>query len=348
MSSAHDFSIAALPPFVNQLLTIGYLTLPQVQQALIEKRQKKRSLTEIIESITGQRLPQDILKQYRTEQLFILKILHGLDVFDPEAHPDIWSHIEPLFNSLIPVEFCRRHQILPLARRDEVSTIITLAMVNPDQIQVLNYLKQMLKLSHVKFERKVMWRQDYQNLLTQYFSTLAFKRQLSLPELETSIDMNEVPSFIEDQQRAILKTKMTVLNQSQPKSSVIQQMLSEKLEKTSQLSKAQSRSDSQNITVRLQEVEKLISLLDQTFQSLKQEFESSSQLDVNEPTTENLEDAHHWETLVKEFISDQETMVADSYEELTDPGEWEKLREDLKPEQNTIVNEQRSLLDPWS
>lgn len=347
MSSADDFSIAALPPFVNQLLTIGYITLPQVQQALIEKRQKERSLTEIIESITGQRLPQDILKQYRTEQLFILKILHGLEVFDPEAHPDIWSQIEPLLDSLIPLEECRRHQILPLALRDEASIIITLAMVNPDQEQVLKYLKQMLQLSHVKFERKVMWRQDYQNLLKQYLSTLASKRQLSRSELDTSVAPNAVPPLPEDQQRKVLKTKMTVLNQSQPKSSVIQQILSEKLEKSSQLPKAQSVSNSQNITERLQEVEKLISLLNQSFQSLKQEFDSS-QLDVSEPTTENLEDAHQWETLVKEFISDQETMIADSYEELTDPGEWETLRKDLKPEQKTIGSEPRSVSDPWS
>jgi hypothetical protein len=232
-------------------------------------------------------------------------------------------------------------------------------MVNPDHLEILDDLRQILKLSHVQFERKVMWRQDYQNLLKQYLSSSVSLRQRSQQELKTSVDMNEVieeaPPFIEDQQRAVFKPKLTILNQSQPKSNVIQEIFTEKIELSSQLLETQTSSNSQSITERLQEVEKLIALLDRTFQSLKQEFKNSTQPEVGEPTTEKLEDTDQWETLVKEFICDQETIIADSYEELTDPGEWEKLREDLKSDQKTIVCEQfeephptRAVPDPWS
>jgi hypothetical protein len=307
MSSAHDFSQAAFPPFVNQLLQSGYLTLPQVQQALIEKRQSQRSLTEIIESITGHLLPPELLKQYRQEQLFILKILHGIDVIDPETKPIIWSQIEPLLD-LIPIEFCRRHQILPLARRDGTLIIITLAMVNPDHAEILDDLRQFLKINDVQFERKVMRKQDYHQLLNQYL--------LSIPSVEHS--------------KPALEKKLT-LNQAK-------------------------------IAERLQEVEKLLTLVCQEFDLLKKEFHTSfapvfefAQSDSSHTVTKELQDAQHWETLVKELVSDKEAIISDDYEELTDPGDWEKLRKEFKTESNDQLVKDlvkpsftRSVPDPWS
>lgn len=332
MSSARDFSQATFPPFVNQLLQSGYLTLPQVQQALIEKRQSQRSLTEIIESITGHLLPSDLLKQYRQEQLFILKILHGIDVIDPDTKPIIWSQIEPLLD-LIPLEFCCRHQILPLVRRDSPSMVITLAMVNPDHAGILDDLRQFLKISDVQFECKVIRKQDYHKLLKQYLPSIPSVSPLKKQDLETLVEMTQVSAEIQSSaelQKPALEKKST-LNQAR-------------------------------IAERLQEVEKLLTLTCQEFDLLKQEFHTSSapvlefaQSDSSHTVTKELQDARHWETLVKELVSDKETIISDDYEELADPGDWEKLREELKPESDDQTvsysvkpNFTRSVPDPWS
>lgn len=331
MSSARDFSQAAFPPFVNQLLQSGYLSLPQVQLALIEKRQSQRSLTEIIESITGHLLPPELLKQYRQEQLFILKILHGIDVIDPETKPIIWSQIEPLLD-LIPIEFCRHHQILPLARRDGTLMIITLAMVNPDHAEILEDLRQFLKVSNVQFERKVMRKQDYHQLLKEYLPSIPSVSPLKEQDLETLVEMTQVLGEIQpsvEYSKPPLENKLT-LNQAK-------------------------------IAERLQEVEKLLTLACQAFDLLKKEFHTSSapvfkfaQSDSSHTVTKELQDARHWDTLVKELVSDKENIISEDYEELNDPGDWEKLREELKTESSDRLvtysvkpSITRSVPDPW-
>ncbi|PSF39349.1 hypothetical protein C7H19_00745 [Aphanothece hegewaldii CCALA 016] len=333
MSLNNDFSQATFPPFLNQLLQSGYLTLPQVQQALIEKRQSERSLTEIIETITGHLLPSDIFKQYRREQLFILKILHGVDVIDPDTLPNIWSDIEPLLKSFIPLEFCHRHQVLPIARRDGEFMVITLAMVNPDRHEILEDLRQILKINDVKFERKVIRQQDYNRLLKQYLPHLSPLRQFKEQELETVVEMTEdfavIPSVLEEQIQVVEKTRPILEQGKQNLNQVIEETLSP-------VKEIPSLTNEQKITDRLRNFEKLLSLTCQEFELLKQEF-STFLTPASEAITEELQDVQSWKTLVKDFVSGAETIISEPYEELTDPGDWEKLRDQLHPAQETII-----------
>lgn len=318
MSFVNDSSQSS---FIKQLLQSGYLTLPQVQQALIEKRKGERSLTEIIESLTGKSLPLALLQQYRTEQLFTLKILHGLKVVDLETTPNLERKIKPLLD-LIPIELCERYQFFPLAIRREAETmVITLAMVHPEQVQILTHLQKILKLDSVRFERQVIQEQDYQQL----------KQYLPMPQeqsLETLVDLQ-------------------YFSHSSEKQNVIQEIFSEKIEQSLERSPLP-----EGITERFQKVENLIGLLAQEFQLLKQEFQTRPQPGASESVIEELEDSRHWETLVQEFVSHSDTIVTDSYEELTDPGDWKKLKEDLEPQQKKIAEQSsrpmRSVPDPWS
>ena len=71
-------------PFSNQLIQAGYVDTDQMQQALVESRKSGRSLTDVLESLTGQQLSPELLRQYKKQQLFELKILYGVESLDPE------------------------------------------------------------------------------------------------------------------------------------------------------------------------------------------------------------------------------------------------------------------------
>jgi type IV pilus assembly protein PilB len=88
-------------PFSNKLVKAGFVSGEQMQQALIESRKTGRPLTDILAVITGQQLPPDLLRQYKKQQLFELKILYGVESLDPNAVSDrSMSSLSP--HSFIP------------------------------------------------------------------------------------------------------------------------------------------------------------------------------------------------------------------------------------------------------
>jgi type IV pilus assembly protein PilB len=66
-------------PFSNKLIQAGYVDTDQMQQALVESRKSGRSLTDVLENLTGQQLSPELLRQYKKQQLFELKILYGVE-----------------------------------------------------------------------------------------------------------------------------------------------------------------------------------------------------------------------------------------------------------------------------
>ncbi len=103
-------------PFGNKLIQSGYVNNEQMQQALIESRKSGRSLTDVLESITGQQLPPDLLRQYKRQQLFELKILYGVESLDPEISQIETNQVSELIDTLIPVDLCRNHKLVPLSK----------------------------------------------------------------------------------------------------------------------------------------------------------------------------------------------------------------------------------------
>jgi type IV pilus assembly protein PilB len=72
-------------PFGNKLIQAGYVDSEQMQKALAESRKTGQSLTDVLESLTGQQLSPELLRQYKKQQLFELKILYGLESLRPGA-----------------------------------------------------------------------------------------------------------------------------------------------------------------------------------------------------------------------------------------------------------------------
>ncbi|HEY9817380.1 MAG TPA: GspE/PulE family protein [Candidatus Obscuribacterales bacterium] len=159
----HNFS-----PFSNKLVQSGYADTDQMQQALVESRKSGRPLTDVLEVITGKRLPPDLIRQYKKQQLFELKILYGVESLDPEISQISTSQVATLIDNLIPVDVCRRYQLIPLSRNDEEPPSVLIAMVNPDDLGAQDDLNRILRPQGLALQRMVITNEDYQRIISKY------------------------------------------------------------------------------------------------------------------------------------------------------------------------------------
>ncbi len=159
----HNFS-----PFSNKLIQAGYVNNDQMQQALVESRKTGRPLTEVLEMITGQQLPPDLLRQYKKQQLFELKILYGVESLDPEISQISTSQVSQLIDTLIPVDLCRRYRLVPLSRTEGTPSSVLIAMADPDDLAAQDDLNRILRPQHLALQRMVITIEDYQRIISQY------------------------------------------------------------------------------------------------------------------------------------------------------------------------------------
>ncbi|MCA2628586.1 MULTISPECIES: type II/IV secretion system protein [unclassified Microcystis] len=168
MSSANEKPQTNLPSFVQKLVQSGYITIPQLQKAIIQKQKSHLSLLAILPLITGRPLPKEALAYCRLEQLSKLKAKYGVEYLDPEIETIDWREIENLFRTVLPFEICRRYKILPLQKQQSAANVLHLAMVDPANQEILDDLRRILRDKELQFERRVIDRADYQKLVEIY------------------------------------------------------------------------------------------------------------------------------------------------------------------------------------
>ena len=155
---------ANFSPFGNKLIRAGHVSPEQMNQAQKECRRTGQPLTEVIEQITGKQLPPDLVLQYKRQQLFELKILHGVDSFDPDVAEMKPAHVSALLD-VVPVDTCRRYNCLPLHRSaDNVSV----AMVDPDNLEAQDELRRILRGQELNLVRRVISLEDFQQMISLY------------------------------------------------------------------------------------------------------------------------------------------------------------------------------------
>ncbi|MBN3869188.1 MULTISPECIES: GspE/PulE family protein [unclassified Nostoc] len=165
-------------PFGNKLVLSGYANTEQMRQALIESRKSGRPLTEVLESITGQQLSPELLRQYKKQQLFELKILYGVEFLDPEVNSFDSTMMGNLIETLIPVDICRRHRLVPLSKHeDQTPPSVLVAMVAPDNLEASDDLNRILRPQGLALQRMVITQEDYQQLINQYLDEMAVKQK---------------------------------------------------------------------------------------------------------------------------------------------------------------------------
>lgn len=168
MSSANEKPQTNLPSFAQKLVQSGYITIPQLQKAIIQKQKSHLSLLAILPLITGRPLPKEALAYCRLEQLSKLKAKYGVEYLDPEIETIDWREIENLFRTVLPFEICRRYKILPLQKQQSAANVLHLAMVDPANQEILDDLRRILRDKELQFERRVIDRADYQKLVEIY------------------------------------------------------------------------------------------------------------------------------------------------------------------------------------
>lgn len=178
----HNFS-----PFSNKLIQAGYVNNDQMQQALVESRKTGRPLTEVLEMITGQQLPPDLLRQYKKQQLFELKILYGVESLDPEISQISTSQVSQLIDTLIPVDLCRRYRLVPLSRTEGTPPSVLIAMADPDDLAAQDDLNRILRPQNLALQRMVITIEDYQRIISQYLDEQV-ERQKQL-DFQSKVDV---------------------------------------------------------------------------------------------------------------------------------------------------------------
>jgi type IV pilus assembly protein PilB len=155
-------------PFGNKLIQSGYVNNEQMHQALVESRKSGKPLTAVLEALTGQQMPPDLLRQYKKQQLFELKILYGVDSLDPEINEVESSQVGQLIDTLIPIDVCRRYRLLPLSKSDNEPPFVLVAMVDPDNLAAQDDLNRVMRGKGYNLQRVVITEEDYQRLISRY------------------------------------------------------------------------------------------------------------------------------------------------------------------------------------
>ncbi|MBE7380271.1 MAG: type II/IV secretion system protein [Leptolyngbya sp. SIO1E4] len=176
-------------PFGNTLIQAGYVDGEQMQQALAESRRSGRALTDVLESITGQQLSPELLRQYKKQQLFELKILYGVESLDPELDSISNQQMGQLIDTLIPVDICRRHQLVPLSRDDGEDPSVLVAMVDPENLEAQDDLNRILRQRGLKLRRMVITVEDYQRIISGYLDEKVAREKQR--DMEEAVDVQE-------------------------------------------------------------------------------------------------------------------------------------------------------------
>ncbi len=161
-------------PFGNKLVQSGFVDREQMSRALAESRKSGQSLVDVLTTMAGKELPPELLRQYKKQQLFELKLLYGVETIDPEIDPISPAQLENAIENLIPVDVCRRYQLLPIGRDGDPPKAIV-AMVDPDNLDAQDDLNRILRPQGLSISRRVIAQGDYQAIISQYLDEAASK-----------------------------------------------------------------------------------------------------------------------------------------------------------------------------
>ncbi|WP_315790520.1 GspE/PulE family protein [Fischerella sp. JS2] len=182
---------AEFSPFGNKLVQSGFVNSEQMRQALIESRKSGIPLIEVLESVSGRQLSPELLRQYKKQQLFELKILYGVESLDPEISSVGSTTVAHLIDTLIPVDVCRRHRLVPLSKNeDQNPPSVLVAMVDPDNLEASDDLNRILRPQGLTLQRMVITQEDYQLLINVYLNDLAVRQKHLEQEKYTDINQD--------------------------------------------------------------------------------------------------------------------------------------------------------------
>lgn len=192
-----------LSPFGNKVVRSGYVNSDEMQQALIESRKSRKPLTQVLEGLKNKQLPPDLIREYKKQQLFELKILYGVDSLDPEISQIDTTQVNELIDTLIPIDICRRYQLVPLSKKADPQKppYVLVAMVDPENLTAMDELKRVLRPHGLGLQRMVITQEDYQQIISKYLDEEVQKQQkpTKKPEkLDLEIDLTHLDTSMDE------------------------------------------------------------------------------------------------------------------------------------------------------
>jgi type IV pilus assembly protein PilB len=113
-------------------------------------------------------LSPELLRQYKKQQLFELKVLYGVESLDPEISEISNHQVGHLIDSLIPIDICSRYRLVPLSKSETQPPSVLVAMVDPDNLDAQDDLTRILRPQGIALQRMVITQEDYQQLISKY------------------------------------------------------------------------------------------------------------------------------------------------------------------------------------
>ena len=115
-------------------------------------------------------MPPELARQYKKQQLFELRIVHGVEAYDPEIEPMTTEELEVMLKFLeTSLETCKRHRFIPLRTVESDPSSVLIAMVDPDNLTALEELRnQILRPKALKLQRRVITHEDYDQIISAY------------------------------------------------------------------------------------------------------------------------------------------------------------------------------------
>jgi type IV pilus assembly protein PilB len=180
-------------PFGNKVVQAGYVEPEQMQQALVDSRKTGRPITDALESITGKQLPPDLLRQYKKHHLFELKIIYGVESIDPAINPIATPQMGEIINALIPIDVCRRYQLIPIQKGEGDRNSVLVAMVDPENLEAQDELNRILRPRGIELQRMVIASSDYQELIEQFLDEQVKKQEkVASQKAEVNVDIENI------------------------------------------------------------------------------------------------------------------------------------------------------------
>ncbi|PSB51467.1 general secretion pathway protein GspE [filamentous cyanobacterium Phorm 6] len=162
-------AVSTFTPALNKMIQSGYVNGDQLKQAQIESRKSGKRLTEVLEALTGQQLPPELLRLYKKQQMFERKIVYGVEAYDPEMSEMSNEQLGVMLDGLkISIDICHQGRFLPVAKTESEPPAVLVAMVDPDNLNAIEDLRRILQPHGLALQRRVITPDDYQDITSAY------------------------------------------------------------------------------------------------------------------------------------------------------------------------------------
>jgi type IV pilus assembly protein PilB len=186
-------AVSQFTPALNKMIQAGYVNGDQLKQAQIESQKSGKRLTEVLEALTGQPLPPELLRLYKKQQMFERKIVYGVEAFDPEMSEMSNEQLGVMLDGLkISIDICNQGRFLPVGKTETQPPAVLVAMVDPDNLNAIEDLRRILQPHGLALQRRVITPDDYQDITSAYQDEqVKIAAKIAAAEKQRKMDLGE-------------------------------------------------------------------------------------------------------------------------------------------------------------